>query len=126
MQQRHLLGARPHRRNGTVLDEQLQEASVVQDGLVDGVVLVLDEVDLVRARLHQMLDALPGAPLARDVQQRFPHPERHPRFLHLLGQDVEDVDLVAVDGVADRVLQLRVGPLADAHVVALIWKGREC
>lgn len=120
MQQRHLLGARAHRRNGTMLDQQLQKPSVMQHSLMDRVVLVLDEVDLVRAGLYQMLDALPGTPFARDVQQRFPHPERHPRFLHLLGEDVEHVDLVPVDGVANRILKLRVRPLADAHVIPLI------
>lgn len=47
MQETHLLGTRPDSGLCAVLDEELYEAQVVQDGLVDGIVLVLDQVDLI-------------------------------------------------------------------------------
>lgn len=56
------------------------------------------------------------------MQQRLPSSKQHaPRLLHLLREDVQHVDLVAVDGVADAVLQLRRRPLAhDAVRLAFV------
>ena len=69
VQRGHVLRAGVDRGVGPALYQQLQELDVMQRRLVDGVVLVVALVDLVRALTHQVFDAVPRPALARDVQQ---------------------------------------------------------
>ena len=93
MQSIHLLGAGVDRGVGPTLDQQLQELDVVQGSLVDGVVLVVALVDLVGPLAHQVLDAVPGASLAGDVEQRPLLLPGQPVVLALLSKQFQDVHL---------------------------------
>merc|ERR1719331_2693159 len=102
----HKLGGRAHCRGCAALDQKLQELDVVERALVDGVVLVVALVDLVGPLGDEVLHAVPRASLTGDVKQgSFLLPGK-PVVFALLRQQLQDVDLVAIDGVVDGALEL--------------------
>lgn len=66
------------------LYEDLQELDRLEGSLVDGVVLIVALVDLLRPLRHQVLDTVPRTPFTRNVQQRPLLLPRQPVILCLL------------------------------------------
>ena len=93
MQCRHLLRTRLNRRLRPALYQQLKELDVMQRRLVDRIVLIVALVDLIGPLRDEVFDAVPGAALARDVEEGPFLLPGEPVVFALLGKELENIDL---------------------------------